>query len=65
MVGFDNTDAGAEVTPALTTIVNPIGPMARQAVGLLLRLLDGDDVPAAVTLSTDLVVRDSSIPTGR
>ncbi|GAB2613270.1 LacI family DNA-binding transcriptional regulator [Pseudactinotalea suaedae] len=65
VVGFDNTDAAVEATPALTTIVNPIVPMARQAVGLLLGLLDGDQVPAAVTLSTELVVRSSSIPADR
>lgn len=65
VVGFDNIDTAAEATPALTTIVNPIAAMARQAVGLLLGLMNGDVVPAAVTLSTELVVRDSSIPTSR
>ena len=38
--------------------------MARQAVGLLLGLLDGDEVPAAVTLSTELVVRGSTVRAG-
>lgn len=61
VVGFDNTDVALESTPPLTTIVNPVAPMARQAVGLLLGLLDGDDVPAAVTLSTELVVRGSTV----
>ena len=65
VVGFDNTDAAIEATPALTSIVNPIVPMARQAVGLLLGLLDGDEVPAAVTLSTEIVVRSSSVPADR
>lgn len=64
VVGFDNTDAALECEPPLTTIVNPVGPMARQAVGLLLGLLDGDEVPAAVTLSTELVVRGSSVTSG-
>lgn len=62
VVGFDNTDAALESTPALTTIINPIVPMARKAVGLLLGLLDGDEVPAAVTLSTEIVIRSSSVP---
>lgn len=61
VVGFDNTDVALESSPQLTTIVNPVAPMARQAVGLLLGLLDGDDVPAAVTLSTELVVRGSTV----
>lgn len=62
VVGFDNTDVAVTAQPALTTVINPVAPMARQAVALLLGLLDGDDVPAAVTLSTELVVRDSSVP---
>lgn len=62
VVGFDNIDAALEATPQLTTIVNPVAPMARQAVGLLLGLLDGEEVPAAVTLSTELVVRGSTVP---
>ena len=64
VVGFDNTDVALESTPQLTTIVNPVAPMARQAVGLLLGLLDGDEVPAAVTLSTELVVRGSTVRAG-
>ena len=61
VVGFDNTDVALNASPQLTTIVNPVAPMARQAVGLLLGLLDGDEVPAAVTLSTELVVRASTV----
>lgn len=61
VVGFDNVDAAAEARPPLTTIVNPVAAMARQAVTLLLGLLDGDEVPAAVTLSTELVVRASTV----
>lgn len=65
VIGFDNTDSAREASPALTTIVNPVGPMAHRAVAMLLGLLDGDEVPAAVTLSPELVVRDSSVPSRR
>lgn len=63
VVGFDHT--AGEATPALTTVVNPVTAMAHRAVELLLGLLDGKDVPAAITLATELVVRDSSVPARR
>ena len=62
VVGFDNTAAAQGAIPPLTTVVNPVAEMARGAVGLLLGLLDGRDVPAAITLSPELVIRGSTVP---
>lgn len=61
VVGFGDIQAAREAKPPLTTIVNPVPAMAQRAVGLLLGLLEGDDVPPAVTLSTELVVRASTV----
>lgn len=63
VVGFDDADEAALVTPALTTVRQPLGEMGRMAVSLLIRLLDGQRVDAGrVELATKLIVRDSTAP---
>jgi LacI family transcriptional regulator len=61
IVGFDDLEESALVTPALTTVRQPLAEMGRMAVSLLLRLLDKQRVEALrVELATKLVVRQST-----
>jgi LacI family transcriptional regulator len=61
IVGFDDTNEAQFVTPALTTVRQPLAEMGRMAVSLLVRLLE-DQTPDAVhlELATKLVVRSST-----
>src|SRR5581483_3851988 len=61
VVGFDDSEQSGLVTPALTTVRQPLAEMGRMAVSLLLRLLDHQRVEAmSIELATRLVVRDST-----
>ena len=61
VVGFDDAEQAAIVTPALTTVRQPLAEMGRMAVSLLSRLLDRQRLEALhVELATKLVVRDST-----
>jgi LacI family transcriptional regulator len=63
IVGFDDLEEAEIVTPALTTIRQPLAEMGRIAVSLLMRLLDNQSLEALhVELGTRLVVRDSTAP---
>ena len=63
VVGFDDSEQAAIVTPALTTVRQPLAEMGRMAVSLLLRLLENQRVEGLnVELATRLVVRDSTAP---
>lgn len=59
--GFDDSSVATTVEPPLTTIRQPFARISREMVRLLLDLIDGEP-PAAVTLPTELVVRDSTAP---
>jgi LacI family transcriptional regulator len=61
VVGFDDQEHASTVTPAVTTVRQPLAEMGRMAVSVLLRLLDKRPVePLRVELETRLVVRDST-----
>ena len=61
IVGFDDGELAAAVTPALTTVRQPLPEMGRVAVDRLTRLLEGRSVEALrVELATRLVVRAST-----
>jgi LacI family transcriptional regulator len=61
IVGFDDTAEAELVTPALTTVRQPLAEMGRMAVSLLTRLLENRPFEALhVELATQLVVRDST-----
>jgi LacI family transcriptional regulator len=61
VVGFDDLEEAEIVTPALTTIRQPLAEMGRIAVSLLMRLLENQRLEALhVELGTRLVVRDST-----
>ena len=62
IVGFDDTTEAQFVTPALTTVRQPLAEMGRAAVDVLLGLLENQPPEASrhVELATRLVVRDST-----
>lgn len=63
VVGFDDLERAAIVSPALTTVRQPLAEMGRMAVSLLIRLLDNQRLEAlSVELATKLVVRESTAP---
>jgi LacI family transcriptional regulator, galactose operon repressor len=63
IVGFDDLEKTQIVTPALTTVRQPLAEMGRMAVSLLTRLLERQPIEAMrVELATKLVVRESTAP---
>ena len=63
IVGFDDIEHATIVTPALTTVRQPLAEMGRTAVSLLNRLLERQRFETLhVELATRLVVRDSTAP---
>ena len=63
LIGFDDLEIAAIVTPPLTTVRQPLEEMGRMAANLLTRLIDGQRVEALrVDLETRLVMRESTGP---
>jgi LacI family transcriptional regulator len=63
VVGFDDVELATIVSPALTTVRQPLAEMGRTAVSLLTRLLEGQRIETLhIELGTRLVVRDSTGP---
>jgi LacI family transcriptional regulator len=63
VVGFDDSEHAALVSPAITTVRQPLAEMGRIAVSLLLRLLENQSVETMrIELATRLIVRDSTAP---
>lgn len=61
VVGFDDLPESRWVSPALTTVRQPLSEMAGAAVGLLVRMMGGERPEGTRTeLSTRLVVRGST-----
>ena len=61
VVGYDDLGIAERTTPPLTTVKNPIGDMAREAVRLLLAQLDGTTtIPRRVVFAPELVRRTSA-----
>jgi LacI family transcriptional regulator len=61
IVGFDDSEISAIVTPALTTVRQPVAEMGRMAVSLLMRILDNQRLEALhIELKTRLIVRGST-----
>jgi LacI family transcriptional regulator len=66
VVGFDDVKYASMVTPALTTVRQPLTEMGRTAVSLLLRLLEHERLETPhIELATRLVVRESTGPPSR
>jgi LacI family transcriptional regulator len=65
VVGFDDVPLASIITPALTTVRQPLVEMGRVATTMLLRLIAEELLDTMrVELTTNLVVRESSIPLG-
>ena len=63
VVGFDDIEHATIVTPALTTVRQPLAEMGRTGVSLLSRLMEQQSFETLhVELATRLVVRDSTAP---
>jgi len=66
VVGFDDSEQAAIVTPPLTTVRQPLAELGRMAVSLLLRVLENQRHDALrIELATKLVVRESTAAPGR
>ncbi|MGF9648287.1 LacI family DNA-binding transcriptional regulator [Pseudarthrobacter oxydans] len=59
VVGFDDISASSTATPALTTVRQPFERISEEMVRLLLDVINGKR-PAAITIPTELVVRESA-----
>lgn len=63
VVGFDDVPLAALLTPALTTVRQPVREMGALATRMLLRVIAGESLKnPRVELATSLVVRESSAP---
>ena len=63
VVGFDDVSIAELVTPALTTVRQPLAEMGRTAMRMLLRLISKEPLDSMrVELTTNLIVRDSCAP---
>ena len=63
VVGFDDTTEARFVTPALTTVRQPLEEMGRMAVSLLTQLLRQQAQKSVhIELATRLIVRESTAP---
>jgi LacI family repressor for deo operon, udp, cdd, tsx, nupC, and nupG len=61
VVGFDDIRFARYTDPPLTTIAQPKNELGREAMRMLIDILDGADVPPLKrVLATELVVRDST-----
>jgi LacI family transcriptional regulator len=66
VVGFDDVPLASIVTPALTTVRQPLAEMGRVATTMLLRLIAEEPLDSRrVELTTTLIVRESTAPVRR
>lgn len=59
VVGCGDSDVSAFVTPALTTQSTPTRGIARTAMDLMLKIIEGQEVACQVVLTSSLIVRES------
>jgi LacI family transcriptional regulator len=64
ITGFDGIDLTRYVSPALTTVRQPIEEMSRQALRLLLEIVAGEALESeqVIRIQPELVVRQSTGP---
>lgn len=65
VVGYDNTDMGAYLTPRLTTVDTHIGDMGLNACRLIVNQCYGKDLPISRDFEPSLMLRDSVRSVGR
>jgi len=59
VAGFDDSGLAGTLTPALTSVHQPLDTISREMVRLLLAVIDGG-TPLGITVPTRVVVRDST-----
>lgn len=59
VAGFDDIKVSSTTVPTLTTVRQPFERISAEMVRLLLAVIDGER-PAAITIPTELVVRESA-----
>jgi signal transduction histidine kinase/DNA-binding LacI/PurR family transcriptional regulator/DNA-binding response OmpR family regulator len=59
LIGFDDSDGAAAVTPSLTTVHQPVYHQAHASVELILKQLRGEDAPEISVLPAEPVYRRS------
>ena len=59
IVGSGDSDVSAFVTPALTTQSTPTRGIARAAMELMVKILEGREVACQIVLASNLIVRES------
>jgi LacI family repressor for deo operon, udp, cdd, tsx, nupC, and nupG len=65
VIGFDDIKIAAYLQPSLTTVRQPIESIGRQAVDLMLKMVEAKSVPALVPhilMEPELIVRGSCAP---
>jgi LacI family transcriptional regulator len=62
VVGFDDIQSAAFQNPGLTTVRQPLGEMGEMAARMLLNRLGGAETEAEITISPQLIVRESTGP---
>ncbi|HMI19149.1 MAG TPA: LacI family DNA-binding transcriptional regulator [Sphingomonas sp.] len=60
VIGFDNIQLARFLTPTLTTVAQPTRQIGEEAVGILLRIIDGEEIRSTVTLPHQLIERQST-----
>ncbi|WP_201007707.1 LacI family DNA-binding transcriptional regulator [Paenibacillus glycanilyticus] len=60
VIGFDDIEVSAFLTPPLTTVRVHTELMGRTAVQLLLERVEGREITSHITINTKLIVRESS-----
>ena len=60
VIGFDDIEIAAQVSPALTTMAAPVGEIAGRAFEMLRELIDGNDMGGRhLSLAANLVIRQT------
>ena len=62
LLGFDDNFHARHLTPALTTVRQPVAEAGRTAIRQLVAILDGAEPPTETTIPTELIMRQSVGP---
>lgn len=60
IIGFDNLGPARDVSPALTTVHNPVTRMGREAVDMLVDVLEHRDTPMNRHIESAFIIRQST-----
>ena len=62
VASFDDTSLAAHLIPALTTVRSQREEIGHRALGALMALINGEEIPATNSLAAELVLRESTAP---